>query len=118
MPNLTNHVRSMITGMVTSGMEHKDIAQRLGIHRMTGSTSEQPRNGQPRVTTTHDDQSIRTSHLRNRFQTAVFTARNLPNAARRISAQTVRNPLKRFNIKTYKPANSTLISAHKSQESH
>ena len=29
MPNLRNHVRLMIIGMVTSGMKHKDIAQGL-----------------------------------------------------------------------------------------
>ena len=53
MTNLRNHVSSMIIGMVTSGMKHKDIAQRLGIHRntvrntvrrfaMTGLTSDLP----------------------------------------------------------------------------
>ena len=125
MPNLRNHVRSMIIGMVTSGMKHKDIAQRLGIHRntvlntvrrfvTTGSTSERPRSGRPRVTTARDDQFIRTSHLRDRFRTATFTARNLPNAARQISAQTVRNRLKSFNIKTFKPAKRvTLTDQHK-----
>ena len=125
MPNLTNHVRSTIIGMVMSGTKQKDIAQRLGIHRhtvrntvrrfrRTGSVSELPRRGRPRVTTARDDQFIRTSHLRDRFRSSAFTARNLPNATRRISAQTVRNRLKIFNIKTYKPAKKvTLTDRHK-----
>ena len=33
MPNLTSYVRSMTIEMVTSGMKHKDIVHRLGIHR-------------------------------------------------------------------------------------
>ena len=33
MSNLTSYVKSMTIGMVTSGMKHKNIAQRVGIHR-------------------------------------------------------------------------------------
>ena len=125
MPNLTNHVRSMIIGMSDAGMKQKDIAQRLNIHRhtvrntirrfrLTGSTAELPRSGRPRITTARDDQYIRTSHLRDRFRSATFTARNLPGIGRRISAQTVRNRLKVFNIKTYKPATKvSLTDQHK-----
>ena len=101
--------------MVEAGMKQKHIAQRLNIHRhtvrntvrrfrRTGSTSELPRSGRPRVTTARDDQFIRQSHLRDRFLNATYTAQNLPNAGRRISAQTVRNRLKDQGIKTYKPA--------------
>ena len=102
MPNLTDHQRSRIIGMVEAGLQYAEVARRLGIHRSTvgrtvrrygatGSTAELPRSGRPRVTTARDDQYIRTSHLRDRFHSATFTARNLPNAHRRISPQTVRS---------------------------
>ena len=123
---LTNHVRSMIIGMNEAGMKQKDIAQRLNIHRhtvrntirrfrLTGPTSELPRSGRPRITTTRDDQYIQTSQLRARFRGATFTARNyLPGIGRRISAQTVRNRLKGLHTKTYKPATKvSLTDEHK-----
>ena len=124
MPNLNSHVRSKIIGMVESGLQYKGIARRLGIHintvtrtvsryRTTGSTAELPRSGRPRVTTGRDDQYIRTSHLRDRFRSATYTARNLPNA-RRISAQTVRNRLRDYGIKTYRPSTKvSLTDRHK-----
>lgn len=125
MPNLTNHQRSKIIGMVEAGLQYTDIARRLGIHRntirntvrryaTTGSTAELPRSGRPRITTARDDQYIRTSHLRDRFRNATHTARNLPNAARRISAQTVINRLRDFGIKAYRPAiKVSLTDRHK-----
>ena len=100
-------------------------AQRLNIHRhtvrntirrfrLTGSTAELPLSGGPRISTARDDQYIRTSHLRHRFRTATYTARNLPGIGRRISAQTVRNRLKALHIKTYKPAiKVSLTDEHK-----
>ena len=65
MPNLTNHVRSMIIGMNQAGMKQKDIAQRLNIHwhtvmntirifRLTGSTSELFRSCRRRMTSTFE----------------------------------------------------------------
>ena len=125
MPNLTDHQRSRIIGMVEAGLQYAEVARRLGIHRSTvgrtvrrygatGSTAELPRSGRPRVTTARDDQYIRTSHLRDRFRSATFTARNLPNAHRRISPQTVRNRLRAYGIKAHRPSiKVSLTDRHK-----
>lgn len=124
MPNLSSHQRSLIIGMAQAGRPYIDIARQLNIHRntvsntvrrfqATGSIQELPRSGRPRVTDAQDDLYIRTSHLRNRFRSAAFTARNLPNQ-RRISDQTVRNRLKNYGIKPYRPAKRiTLNNVHK-----
>ena len=107
-------------------MKQKHIAQRLNIHRhtvrntvrrfrRTGSTSELPRSGRPRITTARYDQFIQQSPLRDRFLNATYTAKNLPNAGRRISAQTVRNRLKDQGIKTYKPATRPIESLEEQQ---
>ena len=124
MPNLTNHQRSIIMGMFQVGTPFKEIARRLNIHRntvsntirryhATGSVAELPRSGRPIVTNARDDQYIRTTHLRDRFRCAAFTARNLPNV-RNISGQTVRNRLKEWEIKTFRPAQKiTLTAAHR-----
>ena len=78
----------MIIGMNEEGMEQKDIAQSLNIHRhtvrntirrfrLTGSTSELPRSCRQRIPPARDDQYIQTSHPMDRFRIATFKARNL-----------------------------------------
>ena len=122
MSNLPNHVRSMIIGMITSGVRQKVIAQRLGIHRhtvrntilrlcQTVTVTELPRSGRPRVTTARDDLLIRTSHLRNRVVSDTFTARNLPNAAFQTDCK---KSSQSVNIQTYTPSKQvTLSDRHK-----
>ena len=124
MRSLTEHQRSVIIGLSMGGMAISVIAIQMNIHRntvtntlrkfrTTGSTSDLPRSGRPRCTTPAHDQYIRVQHLRDRFRTAVFTARSIPNL-RRISASTVGRRLKSQGIKAHRPAvRCTLTENHK-----
>ena len=87
-----------------AGKPRRDVALRFGVHRntisplwrsfqTTGNGSDRPRSGRPRVTSQRQDQYIRVTHLRNRFQTASVTARTIPGL-RRIHPRTVRNRLR------------------------
>ena len=68
----------------------------------TGTVQDRQRSGRPRVTSRRQDNYIRTSHLRNRFQSASLTARSIPGH-RRISPRTVRNRLREANIRPRRP---------------
>jgi transposase len=72
--------------MFQAGMTQTEIANhficarmtiyRLFVHvRATGTTSDCRRSGRPRETTLRQDRHITLIHLRNRFATAVDTAR-------------------------------------------
>jgi hypothetical protein len=62
----------------------------LRMTHLLTNTSDRPRSGRPRVTTLRQDRHIRFIHLRNRFVTAVHTARLTPGRTNvRISDQTV-----------------------------
>jgi hypothetical protein len=83
--------------------------------RDTGTTSDRPRSGRPRVTTLRQDRHIRFIHLRNRFDTAVHTARLTPGRTNvRISDQTVRNRLHQCGLRARRPLKgSTLKQRHR-----
>ena len=92
--------------MLDAGVTTEHIARHVGCSsqairnlrirfRTTGSTTDLPRRGRPRVTTRGQDRYIMNTHLRNRFQTATATAANKPGLYNnQISAQTVRNLLR------------------------
>lgn len=93
MPNLTEHKRSLIVGMLMAGVSVSAIAQRMQVHRdtvrntqrnyqLTGSTKELKRSGRPRITTPGQDRYIRTQHLRHRFRPATETASTIPGLRR------------------------------------
>ena len=83
--------------------------------RDTSNTSDRPRSGRPRVTTLRQDRHIRFIHLRNRFVTAVHTARLTPGRTNvRISDQTVRNRLHQCGLRARRPLKgSTLKQRHR-----
>ena len=114
MPRLTENERLRIIGMLEAGMTQNDIAQRFNVHRNTiqslarryrqyGTTRDRPRSGRPRVTSHQQDNYIRLTHLRNRFQTASLTSRNIPGL-RNIHPRTVRNRLREHGIRPRRPA--------------
>ena len=74
----------------------------------TGSGSDRPRPGRPRVTSQRQDQYIRVTHLRNRFQMASVTARTIPGL-RRIRPRTVHNRLREHHIRLRRPCVRTLL---------
>ena len=59
--------------------------------RQTGSTTDRPRSGRPRVTTERQDRHIRFIQLKNRFVNDVSTARKTyKRTNNRVSYQTIR----------------------------
>jgi len=98
--------------MLQVGQTQRQVARHFGCSvktinhlwqrfNQTGTTSDHPRSGRPRVTTPREDRRIRLLHFRNRFVPATVTARNLPG--RRISAQTVCNRLKYTSLCSRRP---------------
>ena len=70
--------------------------------RATGTTSD--RRGRPRETTLRQDRHITLIHVRNRFATAVDTARRTPGIrSNRISEQTVCNRLRQSGLCSRRP---------------
>ena len=77
------------------------LYQRL---RQTGTTNDRPRSGRPRVTTRRQDRYMRLSHRRNGFRTAVETAQVTSGTHNnRISADTVRDRLREFGLRSRRP---------------
>ena len=89
MPRLGTDARDRAIGMIQAGTPQHDVALQFGVHRntisspwrrfqTTGSESDRPRSGRPRVASQRQDQCIRVTHLRNCFQTASVIARTIP----------------------------------------
>lgn len=105
MGRLSNAKRHEAIGMIAGGLSYREIARRMGcthatvreLHQRniaTGSVSDRQRPGRERVTSRVQDRHIVLTHLRNRFQTSVQTARETIGVNnRRISASTVRRRL-------------------------
>ena len=119
MPRLGTDARHRAIGMIQAGTPQRDVALRFGVHwntisslwrrfQTTGSGSERPRSGRPRVTSQRQDQYIRVMHLCNRFQTAGVTARTIP-WLRRIHPRTVRNRSLEHHIRPRRPCVRTLL---------
>lgn len=107
-------------GMLQAGVQQNVVAQCFGVHRNTigslwqrfqhnGNNRDNPWSGRPWVMSHQQDNHIRLTHLRNRFQTATLTARSIPGL-RPISPRTVRNHLCEFNICPRRPAIRPLLT--------
>ena len=124
MPRLTENQRLRAIGMLQAGRQQNEVAQQFGVHRNTisslyrcyqhtGSTRDYPRPGALRVTSRLQDNHIRLTHLRNRFQSASLTARTIPGH-QIINPRTVRNRLRAVNIRPRRPAiRSVLTRRHR-----
>lgn len=124
MPRLSQDDRNRAIGMLEAGTVQTEVARHFGCHRNTigslwrryqqsGNVRDQPRTGRPRVTSQRQDNHIRLVHLRNRFQTSSLTARTIPGL-RRISSRTIRNRLRRHNIRPRRPAiRPVLLQRHR-----
>lgn len=87
-PLLYQDARNRAIGMLQYGRSQAGVARYFGPHHNTDITetpqpakynvSDYPRTGRPRVTTQRQDNDIRSTHLRIRFQTASLTARTIP----------------------------------------
>ena len=111
MPRLLQNEREQDVEKLLAGMPQTQIANHFNVSRMTiyrlvirlsdtGNTSDLPCSGRPRVTTLCQNSHIRFIHLRNRFATALHTARLNPGRTNvRISDQTVRNRLHQCGLR-------------------
>ena len=119
MPRLGTDARHRAIGMIQAGTPQRDVALQFGVHRntisslwrrfqTTGSGSDRPRSGRPHVTSQMQDQYIRVTHLRNRFQRASVTARTILGL-HHIHPRTVRNRLLEHHIRPRRPCVRTLL---------
>ena len=81
MPRLSENERLRAIGMLEAGSSQRDVARQFNVHRntiwclwqrwqQTNAVRDHPRSGRPHVTNNRQDNWIRTTHLRNRFQPA------------------------------------------------
>lgn len=114
MPRTSENDRLRAVGMLQAGSSVSATARRFNVQRSTlrvwwarfqgtGSVSDLPGRGRGRVTTARQDRFILLTHLRNRFQPATVTAREIPGA-RRISDSTVRRRLRENDLQCRRPA--------------
>lgn len=122
MPRLSTNNRHEVLGMLRGGVTVGAVAAHFGVHhttiyrlarrfQVTGSVNDRPRSGAPRVTTPRQDRRICRSHLADRFQTAVDTARaTLGVQNRPISSRTVRRRLADSNLRCRRPYRGVILT--------
>jgi len=119
MPRTSQNDRNRAIGMLQAGNTVSATARQFNVQRKTvrtwwlrfqntGSVSDLPRRGRARITTRRQDRLIVLTHLRNRFQPATKTAREIPGA-RRISDSTVRRRLRENQLQPRRPAVRPLL---------
>ena len=118
MPRLRQNEREQ-AGMAQTQIANHFNVSRMTIYRLmirlrdTCNTSDRSRSGRPRVTTLRQDRHIRCIHLRNRFVTAVHTARlTVGRTNVRISDQTVRNRLHQCGLRARRPLKGSTLKQH------
>lgn len=122
MPRLNNQDRGRILGMLESGISQSRVTRRVNVARSTivrlvrrvnetGSVSDRPRPGAPRVTSMRQDNFIRQRHLRNRFVTAQSTTSVVVgNRGRHVSRNTVRRRLRERGILCRRPYRGVVLT--------
>ena len=103
---LTDEERAQALGRIEADIQPQDVPYQFNVHRSTifrlrdrhratGTISDRPRSGRPKVTTQHEVRYIAVTVARRRFVDGLSLERMLRQqrgpGARRISLQTVRN---------------------------
>ena len=122
---LSDEERVRSLGRMEAGIHRKDVANQFNVHRSTiirlrdrhratGTVSDRPRSGRPKVTTQHEDRYIAVTVARRRFVDGPSLERMLRQqrgpGARRISVQTVRNRVRASGFSSRKPAKKPQLS--------
>ena len=105
--------------MLECGISQNDVARRFGVSRSTiarlvqrvnttGSLSDRPRSGAPRVTSVRQDVFIRQHHLCDRFTTSQSTSSVV--VGNRVSRNTVRNRLREREIFCRRPQRGVILT--------
>jgi hypothetical protein len=107
--------------MIQAGMAQNTVVRHFGVHRNTilslwrrfqqsGNTRDWPRSVSSswHVTSLRQDNHCRLVHLRNRLQSACWTARCIPGLWP-VSPWTARNRLCEYNIRPRRPAVRTIL---------
>ena len=122
MPRLNDADRNRILGLLEAGVSQNQISRQFNVARstvvrlvrrvrQTGSVSDRPRPGQPRVTSRRQDVFIRQRHLRDRTVTTQSTAPLvIGTRGRPIHRRTVSRRLREFNIRCYRPYRGPILT--------
>ena len=118
---LSDEERARDLGRMEAGIHPQDVANQFNVHRstiirhrVTGTVSNRPRSGRPKVTIQHEDKCIAVTVARRRFVDGPGLERMLRQqrgpGARRISVQTVRNRVQASGFSSKKPAKKPQLS--------
>ena len=122
MPKLNQEQRNIAIGRLQAGDEPRVVANLFGCHvstiyrlearqRQTGSVSDRPRSGRPRVTTPAQDRAIVRSFRRDPFQTAKEVARTtIGRHGRPIDNRTLRRRLQARGLHNHRPLRRLYLS--------
>ena len=109
--------------MLEAGLSCSEVGRRMHCHHVTiirlrqrlaqtGSVTDRPRPGRVRTTTAAQDRYIRLQHLRDRFRTAVTTARETRGRRnQRISVSTVQRRLYASNLRSRRALRGPILKA-------
>ena len=107
--------RGTAIALLMQGQRQQQVANHFGVNvstierlvrrlRETGHLADRPRSARPRVTSRHQDRTIRLAHLRNRHLTATETALNTVGTHnRQISPKTVGSRLRKTGLRARRP---------------
>ena len=117
MPRLSREERERAIGMLQAGLSARRVSRMFNCSHPTiiklrdrfhasGTTSDRPRPGRPRVTTANEDRQLILWHLRDRFLTSTSSVRRYHrDTGRVIGVSTIRRRLHAAGLHSRRPYN-------------